>query len=264
MVKENGASGLRPVAVLQKCVQVLDCFSPEQAHLTVAQVKHATGMPLTTVVRLMASLAANDLLRREGDTYRVGHRVLAWSTASTSGSDLIRLAAPYVTELRDTTGETSALFVRYGLTRVALLSEQSHQSIIFRGYAGQVFPLTSGAAAKVFLAYDESALDMVRSDPLSSSTPGIANRAALEAQLQNVREHGWAFASDEREPGLASLAAPVFDRTGEVAAVLAVGGPSFRLTKTYANTYGPIIAATTETLSRALGHQPTIGRNEHP
>ena len=255
MAQAPGTGGQRPVAVLQKCVELLDCFSIERSRLTVTELQRETGMPLTTVLRLTASLVTNDLLRREGDVYRVGHRVLAWSAASTSGSDLIRLAAPYVVDVRDTTGETCALFVRYGLTRVTLLSEQSYQSIIFRSYAGQVFPLTGGAAAKIFLAFDPGALEMVRRDPTTSSSPTISNRAQLDTQLQLIRDRGWAFTSDEREVGLASLAAPVFDESGSIVAALAVGGPSFRLTDHYAQTYGPVIAETVQKLSRALGYK---------
>ena len=57
----------------------------------------------------------------------------------------------------------------------------------------------------------------------------ITDPAALAAELETVRERGWAEAVGERESDLAALAAPVFGRGGELAAILGVQGPASRL-----------------------------------
>ena len=52
--------------------------------------------------------------------------------------------------------------------------------------------------------------------------------ARLVAELERVRQRGYAEARDEREEDLAAVAAPVFDSRGELAGILGVQGPSSR------------------------------------
>jgi DNA-binding IclR family transcriptional regulator len=81
----------------------------------------------------------------------------------------------------------------------------------------------------------------------------ITAPAILARELAAVREQGWAEAVGEREPDLAALAAPVFGRGGELAAILGVQGPASRLpAATRRALRTPLLAAAAQ-LSRALG-----------
>ena len=57
----------------------------------------------------------------------------------------------------------------------------------------------------------------------------ITDPRALAAELERVRAQGWAESVGEREPDLNALAAPVFGRGGELAAILSVQGPAARM-----------------------------------
>jgi IclR family pca regulon transcriptional regulator len=58
---------------------------------------------------------------------------------------------------------------------------------------------------------------------LRALTPhGLADEAALRAELTRVAERGWCVVDQELEPGLRSVAAPVHDRDGAVRAALNV------------------------------------------
>jgi len=54
---------------------------------------------------------------------------------------------------------------------------------------------------------------------------------ALSAELDRVREQGWAMADGELEPGLRSIAAPVHDRTGTVVAALNISTSTHRVSQ---------------------------------
>jgi DNA-binding IclR family transcriptional regulator len=67
---------------------------------------------------------------------------------------------------------------------------------------------------------------------LSSYTPRtITTKAALRAELDKVREQGYALAVDELEVGLTAVAAPIRSAHGDVIASMSVSGPTFRLTE---------------------------------
>jgi len=154
--------------------------------------------------------------------------------------------------LRDVTGETTGLYIRRGTTRVAVIVKLSSRSIIYRSDVGQLMPMHLGAAGKVFMAHDERVLNAVLVEAAEQAPGG--SRIALDRQLEFVRANGWILTEEEREAGLNSMAAPVFDASGTVVAAIAVGGPSFRLDRAAAETFGPLVAESARALSRRLGH----------
>ena len=63
-------------------------------------------------------------------------------------------------------------------------------------------------------------------------------------------ERGWAASVAEREPGVASVSAPVFGPDEQVIAAISVSGPIERLTRSPGRRHaGAVVAAATE-----LGH----------
>lgn len=243
------------VRVVERACLVLDCFSEQQPRLQIADIRRLTGLPATTVARIAKTLVALDLLEREGDEYRLGLRVLVWQAPATAGSDLIAAAGPLVEQVRDHTGETTGVYVRQGAQRVAVAAASSHRSIIYRGYVGQVMPLHAGSAGRVFMAFDDAAFDAaIRAGLTRYTDRTVTDADVLAEELARVRERGWAYSVEDREPGLSSLAAPVFGASGDVIAALAVGAPSFRLTDEAAEEYGPVVATAALALSQRLGY----------
>lgn len=240
------------ILVMEKAVSVLDCFSPEHTRLSLSEIRRLTGMPNSTVARLVRTLVASELLQRIGDEYCVGLRVLSWATAASAGSDLLAAAEPVAAHLRDVTGETAGLYIRRGTTRVAVIVKLSPRSIVFRCDVGQLAPVRVGAGGKVFMAFDEQVLNAVL---LESAERGPEeSRSTLDRQLEFVRTNGWLLTEQERETGLNSIAAPVFDASGGVVATVAIGGPSFRLDQAMAEEFGPVVADAARALSRRLGY----------
>jgi DNA-binding IclR family transcriptional regulator len=264
----EGAEKSGSVQVLEKAGTVLDCFSAEKPALRIADLRAATGLPATTCLRIVRTLVEQDLLQREGDLYRIGLRVLVWGAAATAGSVLLAAAGPLIRQLRDSTGETTALFVRQDTQRVVVDIAESRHSIIFRGYVGESMPLGAGASGKVFMAWDRAALDRTRKDGIPSYTPNtITNEDRIEGQLAIGRDLGYMYANQEREVGLSSVAAPVFGPGNRLVAAISIGAPSFRLTDDLARRLGPDIAATARTLSHALGwdgHTPDTSAEDSP
>ena len=65
--------------------------------------------------------------------------------------------------------------------------------------------------------------------PLRAYTPRtITSAKALSVEIERVRAQGYAEAFEEREPGLAAVAAPVWSSTGAFAAIVALQGPTAR------------------------------------
>jgi IclR family acetate operon transcriptional repressor len=247
------------VRVLERACQVLDCFSSDSPRLRIADIRRLTGLPPTTVARIVKTLVAEELLERDGDDYRVGLRVLVWTGPATAGSDLFAAAGAVVEQIRDHTHETAALYIRQGTNRVVVVASLSTYSVVYRAEVGQILPLHSGAAGKVFMAYDPAAHDAALRKGLKAFTAKtVTNKTELRKQLSAVRDRGWAFASEENELGLNSLAVPVFGPARTIVAALAIGGPSLRLTPTAATDTAPVLVQAGLSLSKRLGYTATV------
>jgi DNA-binding IclR family transcriptional regulator len=93
--------------------------------------------------------------------------------------------------------------------------------------------------------------------PLTALTPHtITDPAALRLELARVRRRGWAEAVNEREIGVASLAAPIRDVRGEVIAAISIGAPIARLGSVNRRRLAEVVADAGEAVSRRLGWSP--------
>lgn len=243
------------VMVIERVCVVLDCFTKKQPRLQVGEIRELTGLPATTVSRILQNLVSQRLLERDGNSYRLGLRVLVWSAPARAASDLMVAAGPVIDHVRDLTGETTGIYVRQGAVRVGVAIAMSERSIVFNGYVGQVMPMHAGAAGKAFMAFDPEALAAALTAGLTRYTDATTTDAAeLRRALEVVRRDGWSYTSEEREAGLSSIAAPIFDSAGDITATIAVGGPTFRLTTAAAAELGPLIATAGLSISQRLGY----------
>jgi IclR family KDG regulon transcriptional repressor len=126
---------------------------------------------------------------------------------------------------------TRALGVLEGNTAVYILKIESHCTIRMFSRMGRRVPLYCTAIGKTLLAYAksedrEAALKGVR---LLAFTPKtLTTRAGLHAELERIREQGFALDAEEHEEGIHCIGAPIFDHTGGVVATLSASWPGFR------------------------------------
>jgi DNA-binding IclR family transcriptional regulator len=93
--------------------------------------------------------------------------------------------------------------------------------------------MRAGSAAQVLAAWA----------PATERASLVKGAAFTEVDLVRVRERGWAHSLGQREPGVASLAAPVRDSGGSVIAAVSISGPIERLTKPSALQRKALLAA---------------------
>jgi DNA-binding IclR family transcriptional regulator len=115
-------------------------------------------------------------------------------------------------------------------------------------------PLHCAALGKVLLAYGAAALPPGRLVRRTAQT--ITSREALQANLAEVRRRGYAVTSEELEPGLVAVAAPVYREGAAVVAAVSVSGPATRLTRARIPAVASLCRSEASALSAVLGYQP--------
>ncbi len=215
----------------------------------------ATGLAKSTTSRLLLSLERNGLVRRdELGRFQPGEVFVRYAWRGNPEADLTAVAQPFLARLGEATGET----INLGVERDGMVEQIAQVDAVYvigaANWVGRPVPLHCAALGKVLLAHGAAGLP---GGTLERRTPRtITSRAALEADLAQVRRRGWALTDGELEPGLIALAAPVYRDGGAVVAALSVSAPSSRLTRTAIPGVAARCVAEADALSRALGHRP--------
>lgn len=248
-------------AALDKALDVLDAVGNASAGLSQTELAQRLGLPRTTLYRLLGTLVARGLVRRDPirRVYCLGSRCFEYARAAYAMPDLVAAASAELRGLRDMTGETAYLAALDGLEVVALdrcdgaHAQRSHAAV------GQRKPLHCTSQGKAILAAlpPQRRDALVRDMALTAVTPHtITERRRLVAELRLTAQRGWSIDDEEIVPGVRCCGAPIVDAQGDVRGAVSVAGPAFRLTMERLGLIGPELAEA----ARRIGAQLSSAR----
>jgi DNA-binding IclR family transcriptional regulator len=226
------------VGVLDRSVVILEAVAGGARGLPA--IGEATGLSKSTVHRLVTSLERHGFLFFVGGFgYALGPRLLGLATTAMRELPLRDLARPALEQLAAVTGESAQLYVRDGAHRICVDAVGSDQELRAIVEIGASLPLDRGSAGKVFLAF--------------GSPEGVTIDDRLAQQLLTTRRRGWASSHGEREPGVASVSAPVFGPAGHLLGVVSLSGPATRILPARAKDHAPAVLHAAATIQDAIG-----------
>jgi DNA-binding IclR family transcriptional regulator len=227
------------IGVLDKAVGVLHSIADSPCGL--AELCERTGLPRATAHRLAAGLEVHRLLARDSaGRWRLGPALN--ELAAHVNDPLLAAGAAVLPRLREITGESVQLYRREGTTRICVAALEPPAGLRDTVPVGAHLPMTAGSGAKILLAY---------SDPATQQAV-LPSAKFTERTLAEVRRRGWAQSAAEREPGVASVSAPVRDRSGAVIAAVSVSGPIDRMGRRPGARWAADLLAAAEALTRRL------------
>lgn len=207
------------VGVLDKSVAVLGAIVDQP--MTLADLQVATGLPRATVHRLANALVSHGFLRRDDhQRYDLGTELVALGRAARDRFPLAVVAGPTIEHLRLATGESVQMFVAEGEQRRCVRSLPSPHALQWVVPEGALYPIDQGSAGRVLVG--------------------------------EIGSGGWTATVAEREPGVASVSAPVRDGDGGVLAAVSVSGPIERMGSNPGSQFGVQVVDAADEISRLL------------
>ncbi|HET9563769.1 MAG TPA: IclR family transcriptional regulator [Mycobacterium sp.] len=227
------------IGVLDKAVGLLHTIADTPCGLS--ELCERTGLPRATAHRIAAGLEVHRLLARDGEgRWRLGPALI--ELAGQVNDPLLAAGAVVLPRLREITGESVQLYRREGTSRICVAALEPPAGLRDTVPVGTHLPLTAGSGAKILLAY---------SDPATQQTV-LPTAKFTDRTLAEVRKRGWAQSVAEREPGVASVSAPVRDGRGTVVAAVSVSGPIDRMGRRPGARWAADLLAASEALTRRL------------
>ena len=248
----TGQPSARDVEATVRAVAVLDALA-EGGELGTTDLSRRTGISASTVSRQLGTLARLGLVEhvRATGRYRLGVRVLRLANAVLGRLDIRDVARPHLEELVHEVGEAGTLSIPGDGDAITVDFVPSDRYLQGVTRLGRPSIGHASSAGKVMLAFGNVPLPKGRL--LSYAPRTITDPAALAKEIERVRTQGWAEAVEEREVGLSAIAAPVRGAGGDLAAIVALQGPTSRFGEEAMQAALPLLLACAGRISSALG-----------
>ncbi len=238
---------------VEKTLAVLEALAD---HTRITDIARVTGLPKSTVHRLLATMVERGFATLGSEGYLTGPRVLALAGKVLRPMDTVERARPALRSLQVSTACTVHMALLFGDELVYVDKIEANKPYRMASRLGMSLPAHGTAIGKAMLAlYSSSELGaFVERTGLPGRTPKtITSSARLRAQLARVRRSGFALDDEENEVGVRCVGAAVRDHAGVVIGGLSASSLAMEHSIAELIALGPRVVQAAEEVSAALG-----------
>jgi len=221
------------INLVGKTMRVLEVLAECGGSTSLKEITSRVDLVKSSVYRILFSLRELGYVEQKDSA---GVYTLTWKMHSLlrkggTQMTLLDLARPHMVRLRDEIQETVWLAEWRAAAGVVIGGVDVPHRLRFSIDIGSTVGLHSTALGKAIAAHLPVPVltDVLGSGKLSRATSRtITTREELRAELDRVRQRGFAINKGESVDGLIAVAAPVFDAKDRILASVSVGSPIFR------------------------------------
>ncbi|NNE79713.1 MAG: IclR family transcriptional regulator [Silicimonas sp.] len=212
-------------SIVQKVLTLLTVISEAQKPLTFSEVVKKSGLNKSTIHRLLAICTEEKMVRYDPEhkVYLLGPRVFDLVKSANSGFDIQAIALDEMVRLFDLYDANVTLGIPSGLEVVYLRILEAPHSLGGVQRPGMREPVHCSASGKALLAFlpDKVIESKLKDYEFTRFTKRTITAAkGFRAELDAVRERGYATNDREEYDHFLGISAPIFDYVGEAIAVL--------------------------------------------
>lgn len=252
------SADLNTPSVLWKAFDVLDAFDYDKRILTLSEVSRRSGLPKSTVHRILAKLLEVRAVERAGNGYRVGLRMFSMGMCSAE-VQVRDYALPHLERLRRLTRQTVHLAVLDSSDVVYLEKLCSSQSPITPAVVGGRLNARSTGVGKALLAFGPVSSESSRATAAPPIGFVAGSNASAGYDYAAVRRSGIAGDREGTARGLACIAAPILVNSEAIAAV----SVSFTANAGSGELFVGALRETSAAIGRALVTASTVRSRNH-
>ncbi|WP_266082654.1 IclR family transcriptional regulator [Haladaptatus caseinilyticus] len=230
MNDEEETPGQRLKSVDQ-AFQIIE-YLRENGPVTLSEITDDLELPMSTAHVHLSTLVANEYVIKSEREYRCSLRFLRVGGEMRDKLSLFQTAKDEVDDLSDTLGEYANVGTIENGYMVQLYKSRNSSSIDDNAPLGSHLYLHSTGLGKAMLSrLSQERLDMIldlRGLPKLTPTT-ITDRQALEKELAEIRDRGYAVNRSEHFTGVCAVAVPILSERNEVIGAISASGPISRM-----------------------------------
>lgn len=250
------------VQSVARAVEIMETLANSRTPVGVVDLARRVGLPVSTAHRLLRALQQHGLVHKDprSGRHELGLKVVQLSARVLDNLDVRAVARPALEQLQAETRETVHLAVLDQTEVVYIDKLDSTRSLRMYSRIGRRVPVYCTALGKALLAFSDedtvrAVLGRIRLRRHTANT--ITSRAALYAELAEVRRRGYAVDNIEFEDGIRCVGAPVFDHARRCAAAISLSAPAVHLPlRRIEHDLGPLVRTAALRVSGQLGSPP--------
>jgi DNA-binding IclR family transcriptional regulator len=255
--------------VLKRSLAILERLATTVDGLPLATLADELDIPRSAAHRLLAELAETGYVRqiRERGDYVLTTKLVSLGLSYLKGAGVVDLCQPLLDRLAESSGE----LVRLGVVDVdhitwVALSQGARTGLRYDPDTGRDVELSCSAAGHAWLStlgHDDAIALLTRQGMARREDHGPNAPASIAAVMKAVdvaRRQGYAMASDSYAPGLAAVACVIRPPGKGAVGVLAISGPSVRLTLARMQELAPSLCAVASEIAHAAAASPLMQR----
>ncbi|MGO4889232.1 IclR family transcriptional regulator [Anaerobacillus sp. MEB173] len=241
-----------------KSMKLLDLFRTNEK-LSLNDMVQLSGIPKTSVHRMIGSLEDMGFLTKNEDgKYILGMLFLEFGQLVADRLDIRQVAYPIMKELRDEIGEAVNLTMIDNQEAIYIEKLDTNHPVRLFTKVGRRSPLYAGACSRIILAYlpepeQEEYINVTELKQYGKGT--ITDKDELRTILQKSRTNGYTISHSELENDTSSVAAPIFNYTGQAVGGISIAGPDVRFQKEHLPDIIEKVTAAAAEISKKLGYQ---------
>ena len=226
--------GSNTVQAARRALRIIEAIQ-ELNGASATEIAEYLDQSRSNVYKYVNTLEEERYVVKDGDNvYRVGLKTLNLGAAARQRRAIYETAKPQIEELATKSSETASLMVEEHGQGILLYRSDSHRPVDLDIHAGRETHLHATAMGKAILAHlprrrVNEILDRYGLPRMTEKT--IAHEDALFAELEEIRERGWASDDEERFNGLRCVGVAILDTEDRVLGAIGISGPSSRLTE---------------------------------
>lgn len=235
--------------------------------MTLTDLAQSVGLAPSTTHRLLTTLQQRRFadFDEEYGVWVIGVGAFNVGNAFLRNRRIVTLGRPVMRRLMEDVGETVNLAVEDQSELVYVTQFESHAPMRAFFRPGRRAPMHASAVGKAMLAEmdDAKVTDYLHRKGMPRFTDKtIVDPAALRAELQQVRERGWAVDDEEHTVGMRCVASTIHNEHGEVIAGVSVSGPSVRVTETRLGELGARVVQAANEITEQIGGVVPLSRRQ--
>ncbi|WP_350334376.1 HTH-type transcriptional regulator BhcR [Coralliovum pocilloporae] len=245
------------IQALDRALDVMDALAEAQG-LTLTELAGALNQSPATIYRVLSTLEARQIVEMDpvDQAWHMGSAAFRLGSSFLARNNVAERSRPEMHELMRLTGETSNLGIERNDEVMFVGQVETPQSIRAFFPLGTISPMHASGIGKALLScYQPERLDRYLRDAALErfTTHSITEPEVLRADLEKVRERGWALDDEEKADGMRCVAAPITNIYGEAIAGISVSGPAMRMTNDRLAEIGQWVSDAAKRVSLSMG-----------